>query len=263
LLNESDINGQTAALKTRINAIREEHISTQLDILSQQPTEQCRIWPHNNQANATEKTKIEQIAIEKDLRELVIDLFDIKCLLFGEFEQASGAIFNYYVDLRQIISDPALFHRVLDCYAQVLRTLKFDRIAGIPYGSLPTATGLSLQLHKPLIYPRKEVKAHGTRRLVEGEFNEGETVAVVDDILITGGSVLEGIAKLESSGLNVNDVVVFLDHGGLQDTRAKERLNDKGLNLQAVLSLETISEVLEEAKRISASQAEELRGTVR
>ena len=98
---------------------------------------------------------------------------------------------------------------------------------------------------------------------MEGEFNEGETVAVVDDILITGGSVLEGIAKLESSGLKVNDVVVFLDHGGLQDTRAKERLNDKGLNIQAVLSQETISEVLEGAKRISASQAEELRGTGR
>jgi uridine monophosphate synthetase len=258
LLNESDINRQTAALKTRINKIREEHLNTQLEILSQQPTEECRIWPHTNRTNAAE-----QNTIENDLRELVIDLFDIKCLLFGEFEQSSGAIFNYYVDLRQIISDPALFHRVLDCYAQVLRTLKFDRIAGIPYGSLPTATGLSLQLHKPLIYPRKEVKAHGTRRLVEGEFNEGETVAVVDDILITGGSVLEGIAKLESSGLNVNDVVVFLDHGGLQDTRAKERLNAKGLNIQAVLSLETISDVLEEAERISADQAKELRGTRR
>ena len=98
---------------------------------------------------------------------------------------------------------------------------------------------------------------------MEGEFNEDETVAVVDDILITGGSVLEGIAKLQSSGLKVNDVVVFLDHGGLQDTRAKERLNDKGLNIQAVLSLETISEVLEGAKRISASQAEDLRGTGR
>jgi uridine monophosphate synthetase len=145
----------------------------------------------------------------------------------------------------------------------VLRTLKFDRIAGIPYGSLPTATGLSLQLHKPLIYPRKEVKAHGTRRLVEGEFNEGETVAVVDDILITGGSVLDGIAKLESSGLNVNDVVVFLDHGGQQDTRAKERLNARGLRIQSVLSLETISDVLEEAERISADQAKALRGARR
>ena len=263
LLNESDINRQTAALKTRINKIREEHLNTQLEILSQKPTEQCRIWPQTNRANAAKQSNIERKAIAKDLKELVIDLFDIKCLLFGKFEQSSGEIFNYYVDLRQIISDPALFHRVLDCYAQVLRTLKFDRIAGIPYGSLPTATGLSLQLHKPLVYPRKEVKAHGTRRLVEGEFNEGETVAVVDDILITGGSVLEGIAKLESSGLNVNDVVVFLDHGGQQDTRAKERLNAKGLRIQSVLSLETISDVLEEAERISADQAKELRGTRR
>jgi uridine monophosphate synthetase len=261
LLNESDINRQTAALKTRINKIREEHLNTQLEILSQQPTEQCRIWPHSNRANAVNQSNIERNAIENNLKELVIDLFDIKCLLFGEFEQSSGAIFNYYVDLRQIISDPALFHRVLDCYAQVLQTLKFDRIAGIPYGSLPTATGLSLQLHKPLIYPRKEVKAHGTRRLVEGEFNEGETVAVVDDILITGGSVLDGIAKLESSGLNVNDVVVFLDHGGQQDTRAKKRLNTRGLRIQSVLSLETISDVLEEAERISADQAKVLRGT--
>ena len=263
LLNESDINRQTAALKTRINKIREEHLNTQLEILSQKPTEQCRIWPQTNRANAAKQSNIERKAIAKDLKELVIDLFDIKCLLFGKFEQSSGEIFNYYVDLRQIISDPALFHRVLECYAQVLRTLKFDRIAGIPYGSLPTATGLSLQLHKPLVYPRKEVKAHGTRRLVEGEFNEGETVAVVDDILITGGSVLEGIAKLESSGLNVNDVVVFLDHGGQQDTRAKERLNAKGLRIQSVLSLETISDVLEEAERISADQAKELRGTRR
>ena len=260
LLNERDINDQTAALKKRINAIREEHLNTQTDLLREQPMEKCRIWPHADRAGVLHLTKIENAAIDQDLRDLVIDLFDIQCLLFGEFKQASGAVFNYYVDLRQIISNPALFHRFLDCYAQVLRTLDFDRIAGIPYGSLPTATGLSLQLHKPLIYPRKEVKAHGTRRLVEGEFNEGETVAVVDDILITGGSVLEGIAKLESSGLKVNDVVVFLDHGGLQDTCAKERLNAKGLDLHAVLSLATIGDVLEEAERINASQAEELRG---
>ena len=189
----------------------------------------------------------------------MIDLFDINCLLFGEFKQASGAVFNYYVDLRQIISDPALFHRVLDCYAEVLRRLCFDRIAGIPYGSLPTATGLSLQLHKPLIYPRKEVKAHGTRRLVEGEFREGEMVAVVDDILITGGSVLEGIGKLTDSGLKVNDVVVFLDHGGSQNPRAKQRLQQQGLNLHAVLTLEVISEVLEAAGRISRQEAHTLR----
>ena len=197
--------------------------------------------------------------LRPELRELILDLYDIRCLLFGAFQQASGQIFNYYVDLRQIISDPALFHRVLDCYAAVLQRMNFDRVAGIPYGSLPTATGLALQLHKPLVYPRKEVKAHGTRRMVEGEFNEGETVAVVDDILITGGSVLEGIAKLEASGLIVEDVVVFLDHGGRQDPRAKDRLAKQGLRFHSILNFEQITDVLEEAGRINAEQARDLR----
>ena len=261
LLNESDINEQTAALKNRINRMRQDHLQQKQSNLEAE-SDQCRIWPHPDQppvsvATSKSSSAAEEL-IDSERRDLVIDLFDIRCLLFGEFKQASGAVFNYYVDLRQIISDPALFHRVLDCYAQVLRPLQFDRIAGIPYGSLPTATGLSLQLHKPLIYPRKEVKAHGTRRMVEGEFNEGETVAVVDDILITGGSVLEGIGKLESSGLKVSDVVVFLDHGGVHDTRAKQRLARNGLRLKAVLTLQTISEVLKTAGRISAKQAKEL-----
>ena len=83
----------------------------------------------------------------------------------------------------------------------------------------------------------------------------------VDDILITGGSVLEGIAKLKDSGLRVTDVVVFLDHGGSDDTRAKQRLAEQGLRLQAVLTLETIRDVLEVAGRISPDQAQELRKT--
>ena len=264
LLNEADINGKTAALKARINRMRDAHLEEGTTTRSAR-SEHCQIWPHpspSNSSGAPEPQSRQALkTISPELRELVIDLFDIRCLLFGAFRQASGATFSYYVDLRQIISDPALFHRVLDCYAQQLAPLRFDRIAGIPYGSLPTATGLSLQLHKPLIYPRKEVKAHGTRRLVEGEFNEGDTVAVVDDILITGGSVLDGIGKLTGSGLRVNDVVVFLDHGGRHDPRAKQRLTQQGLRLHAVLTLETIRDILEDAGRITAEQARELCAT--
>jgi uridine monophosphate synthetase len=194
----------------------------------------------------------EQDLDEQRLDELRVDLFDIGCLLFGEYVQASGAVFNYYIDLRRIISDPNLFHRVLHAYAQPLARIQFDRIAGIPYGSLPTATGLSLQMHVPLIYPRKEVKAHGARRLIEGDFEEGETVVVVDDILITGGSVLEGIAKLESSGLKVRDVVVFIDHGG----QAVSRLATEGYACHAVVGIERITAALRAAGRLSQDQAD-------
>lgn len=112
-----------------------------------------------------------------------------------------------------------------------MKGLRFDRVAGIPYGSLPTATGLSLQLRIPLIYPRKEVKAHGARRLIEGDFREGDKVLLVDDILISDGSMLDGIAKLESSGLDVEDVVVFLDHG----SGGRRRVEEAGYRVHAGL----------------------------
>jgi uridine monophosphate synthetase len=144
---------------------------------------------------------------------------------------------------------------VLHAYASAMAELAFDRIAGIPYGSLPTATGLSLLLHRPLIYPRKEVKAHGARRLIEGDFEEGDLVVVVDDILITGGSVMEGIAKLESSGLVVNDVVVFIDHGGDHDRQARERLATAGYRCHAVLDIARITAVLHRAGRLDDAQA--------
>ncbi len=245
LLVEDAIAEGAAALKQRINGARERLLDGRR---ATSPEASCAVWLPQGPAPGD------------PMAELIVDLFDIGCLLFGEFVQASGAVFSYYIDLRQIISDPNLFHRVLHAYAGQLEGLEFDRIAGIPYGSLPTATGLSLQLHKPLIYPRKEVKAHGARRLIEGDFEPGDRVVVVDDILITGGSVLDGIAKLESSGLQVRDVVVFIDHGGDHDRHAKERLAAAGYRCHAVLDIGRITRVLHQAGRLSDAQAGELMG---
>ncbi|MEW6496950.1 MAG: bifunctional orotidine-5'-phosphate decarboxylase/orotate phosphoribosyltransferase [Cyanobacteriota bacterium] len=187
-------------------------------------------------------------------QDLILQLYDIECILFGEFVQASGATFSYYIDLRKIISEPQLFHQVLNAYADILKDLSFDRIAGIPYGSLPTATGLSLHLHHPMIYPRKEVKAHGTRRLIEGHFEPGETVVVVDDILISGKSAIEGAQKLESAGLKVEDIVVFIDH----EQGVKDKLRANGYRAHSVLTISEITETLYQAGRINEEQFQSL-----
>ena len=181
---------------------------------------------------------------------LILELFDIGCLLFGEYVQASGATFSYYIDLRKIISNPHIFNQVLDAYGDIVQQLEFDRIAGIPYGALPTATGLALNLQRPMIFPRKEVKAHGTRRLIEGNFNPGEKVVVIDDILISGKSVMEGADKLKSAGLKIDDIVVFIDHEG----GVKQRLADNGYNAYSVLSISEITDTLYEAGRINQKQ---------
>ena len=187
-------------------------------------------------------------------QDLILQLYDIGCILFGEFVQASGATFPYYIDLRKIISNPQIFHQIISAYADILQNLSFDRIAGIPYGSLPTATGLSLRLHHPMIFPRKEVKAHGTRRLIEGHFEAGETVVVVDDILISGKSVMEGADKLKSAGLKVEDIVVFIDH----EQNVKDRLRDNGYRAHSVLTISEITKTLYQAGRINEEQFQAL-----
>jgi uridine monophosphate synthetase len=180
---------------------------------------------------------------------LILQLFDVGCILFGEFVQASGAVFPYYIDLRTIISNPQLFQQVLNAYAEILETLQFDRIAGIPYGSLPTATGLALQLNHPMIFPRKEVKAHGTRRMVEGHYEPGETAVVVDDILISGKSAMEGAGKLSLLASGAGYCCVFRPRTG-----RKDRLRQNGYRAHSVLSISEITQTLYQTARIDEGQ---------
>ncbi|HSJ87523.1 MAG TPA: hypothetical protein VK909_09975, partial [Anaerolineales bacterium] len=122
-------------------------------------------------------------------------------------------------------------------YLPVLKELKFDRIAGLPYAAIPIATAVSLQGNYPMIYPRKEVKTYGTKAEIEGEYHAGETVVVLDDLATTGGSKFEAIEKLTGVGLVVKDVVVLVD----RQSGAKESLVQAGYSMYSVL---TISELL-------------------
>ncbi len=211
----------------QVQSLREEVISARIEIVREGST--CSVW-------------LPDVCLlnQHPQLDLILQLYDIGCIMFVP----------YYVDLRKIISNPQIFHQILNAYADILKNLSFDRIAGIPYGSLPTATGLALRLNRPMIFPRKEVKAHGTRRLIEGNFHPGETVVVVDDILISGKSAMEGAQKLESAGLNVHDIVVFMDHG----QGVKDRLQENGYRAHAVLTISEITETLYQAGRINEEQ---------
>jgi uridine monophosphate synthetase len=107
-------------------------------------------------------------------------------------------------------------------------------------------------LERPLIFPRKEVKAHGTRRAIEGEFHPGETIAVIDDTLITGKSIIEGIGKLESAGLRVTDLVVLIEQG----RGVIEAIATHGYTAHSVLSLTHISHTLYDLGCINPEQFE-------
>lgn len=187
--------------------------------------------------------------------ELVLELFDAGCIKFGQFKLHSGEIAPIYVDLRLLASEPSLLRKVARAFATAVRGVRYDRLAAIPYAAMPIGTALSLELGRPMIYPRREAKAYGTARAIEGRFEAGERALVVDDVITTGASKIEAIAPLQDAGLVVKDIAVLVD----REQGGAESLVEQGYHVHSVLGLGTILETLLHRSRITAEQYEQTR----
>ena len=177
------------------------------------------------------------------------------CVRFGEFTLKSGMSSPIYIDLRRLVAFPGWMTQVAAAYIRLLRELKFDRIAGLPYAALPIATAISLQGNYPMIYPRKEVKDYGTAAKIEGIYHPGETIVLIDDLATTGGSKFEAIETLAAAGLKIRDVVVLID----RESGAKEALAKEGVQMHALFTLTQLLDYWEETGRLPAEQITEVR----
>jgi uridine monophosphate synthetase len=140
-------------------------------------------------------------------------------------------------------------------YLDVLRPLQFDRMAAVPYAAIPIAASIAMQGNLKMIYPRKEAKDYGTRAQVEGEYREGETAVLIDDLATTGGSKFEATGKLKAAGLLVKDVVVLID----RQSGAREALQEAGYRMHAVLTITQLLDHWERTGSVDAARIEAAR----
>ncbi|XP_068631662.1 uridine 5'-monophosphate synthase [Battus philenor] len=157
---------------------------------------------------------------DKQLEELALNLFNINAVKFGEFTTKSGIKTPVYFDLRVIVSYPVVMELISNLLYEVcLKNSNYDHLCGVPYTALPIATLLSVKTKKSMLMRRKEAKAYGTKKLIEGHFKANEKCFIVEDVVTSGSSVLETVKDLRNEGLVAEEAVIILDReqGGKQN----------------------------------------------
>lgn len=167
------------------------------------------------------------------LRSLIVDL----AVVHGRVVLSSGKEADYYVDLRWI----TLHHEAAPLVGKVLLELtqdwSYDAVGGLTLGADPVATAMMhASTERPLdaFVVRKEGKAHGLQRRIEGPEVAGRRVLAVEDTSTTGGSVLTAVDALQEARADVVGVAVIVDRGAGDAVRAR------GLDYRAAYSLEDL-----------------------
>lgn len=206
---------------------------------------------------ARQRAKADTRMTSETTDSVVEGLERIGAVKFGKFTLKSGAESPVYVDLRLLTSHPELLSQVAEQLVQVAKSElgEYDLVCGVPYTGLPIATAVSLTNKRPMVMKRKEKKSYGMGKQLEGEYKEGQRVLIVEDIVTSGGSVVETARALREAGLEVAGSVVVMD----REQGAKEALAQEGIRLASAHTLSDALNRLEGVGSLPTVKAEEVR----
>ena len=168
--------------------------------------------------------------------ELIESLKTCGAIQFGRFVLTSGAISDYYVDIKKASTNPSVLKKIAE--AMKGYTQGYDLIAGMELGAVPLLVALSLKTNLPFVIVRKEKRTHGTGKQLEGPPVDQKKVLIIEDVTTSGGSVVKTIQYLRESHAFVNEVITVVD----RQSGAREKLQSLEVNL---IPLVEVSDILQ------------------
>jgi orotate phosphoribosyltransferase len=192
----------------------------------------------------------------KSAKDRLLRLLHERAYTEGDIKLSSGKEASYYIDAKQVVFHPEGSMLVGDCICDLLKACQdeVDAIGGLMVGAAPMATATALVSHLrkdmkdiPAFVVRKEPKTHGLQKLIEGPLRQNMRVVIVDDVITTGGSVLQAIKSVRELGCKVVLVIGLLDRkeGG------REAIERAGCEFRAIC---TIDELLQLPSRTKGAE---------
>lgn len=171
-------------------------------------------------------------------RDRLLQLITDLAVVHGRVTLSSGAVADYYVDLRRITLHGEAAPLVGDVMLDLVEDLQVDTVGGLTMGADPVATAMlhaaarrGRQLDAFVV--RKAEKAHGLQQRIEGPSVQGRRVLVVEDTSTTGGSPLTAVEAVREAGGEVVAVAVIVDRA----SGAEERIRAEGIDYRAAFGL--------------------------
>lgn len=178
---------------------------------------------------------MDSAAMKKRLAKILVE----RSYMEGDFTLASGKKSDYYFDCRQTSLHPEGAWLIGSIFNDMLRDFPVTAVGGMTMGADPliSATSvISFLRERPLsgLVVRKAVKDHGTGRYIEGFANvkKGDLVAMLEDVVSTGGSVLQACERVRDAGLDVAVICCVLDRG----EGGREKLREAGYEVRAIFT---------------------------
>lgn len=170
-------------------------------------------------------------------RQQLVHLLATRSVKTGRFTLASGKVSDLYIDARLTTMSPEGLSLIGPLAIQMLKAARWelDSVGGLTLGADPIAYSISYasNLAPPLLRAftiRKEAKTHGTGRLIEGTFLDGDRVVVVEDVITTGSSALKAVDAVKAAGGYVAGLFTLVD----REEGGREAIEDAGYKVISV-----------------------------
>ena len=169
-----------------------------------------------------------------DKKELIQLLKECGAIQFGRFVLTSGAVSDYYIDIKKACTTSKVLKKIAEAMAEYAEG--YDLLAGMELGAVPLIVALSLETDIPYVIVRKEKREHGTSRQIEGGEVKGKKVLVIEDVTTSGGSVVNTIKIIRENHGIVDEVVTVVD----RESGAEEKLRNADVSFIPLLSVSDI-----------------------
>lgn len=194
----------------------------------------------------------------KKIAQTLLQIKAIKLSPANPFTWASGWRSPIYCDNRKTLSYPAARREIYESFASLI-TAKYphaDVIAGVATGAIACGVLTAEALGKPFIYVRSAPKDHGMANQVEGHFEPGSKVVVVEDLISTGGSSLKAVEALRAAGCDVLGMVAIFTYGF---PTASSNFAQAGVELDTLSDYNTLIELATEQGYVQPEEVTTLR----